>query len=94
MMLGLFFVVFIYLFFIASVFSTCRLSLVAASGKGTLFCSCGMRASRCSGFSCCRAGVLERGLRICAAPASCPEACGVFLDQGLNLCPLRWKVDS
>ena len=24
---------------------------------------------------------------------SCSEACGVFLDQGLNLCPLHWQVD-
>ena len=22
-----------------------------------------------------------------------PLACGIFLDQGLNLCPLRWQVD-
>ena len=21
-------------------------------------------------------------------------ACGIFLDQGLNLCPLNWQVDS
>ena len=25
---------------------------------------------------------------------SSPEACGIFLDQGLNLCPLHWRVDS
>ena len=25
---------------------------------------------------------------------SCPAACGIFLDQGLNLCPLHWQVDS
>ena len=25
---------------------------------------------------------------------SCPPACGVFLDQGLNLCLLRWQADS
>ena len=86
MMLGLsIFLVFIYLFLIASVFSTCRLSLVAASGEGILFCSCGMRASHCSGSSRCRAGVLEHGLRICVHQLSCLEACGVFLDQGLNL---------
>ena len=23
-----------------------------------------------------------------------PEACGIFLDQGLNFCPLHWKADS
>ena len=25
---------------------------------------------------------------------SCPMACGIFLDQGLNLCPLQWLADS
>ena len=25
---------------------------------------------------------------------SCPMACGTFLDQGSNLCPLHWEVDS
>ena len=25
---------------------------------------------------------------------SCPTACGIFLDQGLNLCPLHWQVDT
>ena len=25
---------------------------------------------------------------------SCSEACGIFRDQGSNLCPLHWQVDS
>ena len=25
---------------------------------------------------------------------SCPTASGIFLDQGLNLCPLHWQGDS
>ena len=25
---------------------------------------------------------------------SCSTACGIFLDQGLNPCPLHWQVDS
>ena len=32
-------------------------------------------------------GVVAHGL-------SCPEAHGIFLDQGWNLCPLLWRVDS
>ena len=24
----------------------------------------------------------------------CPEACGIVLDQGLNLCLQHWQVDS
>ena len=25
---------------------------------------------------------------------SCPKACGIFPDQGSNLCPLHWQADS
>ena len=25
---------------------------------------------------------------------SCPEVCGIFPDQGWNLCPLHWQVNS
>ena len=25
---------------------------------------------------------------------SCSTACGIFLDQGSNLCPLHWQADS
>ena len=25
---------------------------------------------------------------------SCSTACGIFLDEGLNLCPLNWQLDS
>ena len=25
---------------------------------------------------------------------SCPAACGIFPDQGSNLCPLHWQADS
>ena len=25
---------------------------------------------------------------------SCSAACGIFLDQGSNLCPLQWQADS
>ena len=25
---------------------------------------------------------------------SCSAACGIFLDQGMNLCPLHWQADS
>ena len=32
----------------------------------------------------------------CCAPAfsSCSSACGIFLDNGLNPCPLHWQADS
>ena len=67
--------------------------------------SCGAWASHCGGFSCCRAQplgawasvVAARGLSssvVVAHELSCSLACGIFLDQGSNLCPLHWQVDS
>ena len=52
-----------------------------------LLCSCGVWASHCGGFSCCRAQALEPSL-------SCSTACGTFLDQGSNWCTVHCKVDS
>ena len=34
----------------------------------------------------CNSLVVARGFR-------CPAACGIFPDQGLNPCPLRWQED-
>ena len=36
----------------------------------------------------------EHRLRICGKGLSCSAACGIFPDQGLNLCLLHWQVDS
>ena len=47
----------------------------------TGFSSCGSRALGASASA-----VWGQGL-------SGPTACGIFPDQGLNLCPLPWKVD-
>ena len=43
--------------------------------------------------------VAEHGLRnmasgVVAHGFSCPMACGIFLDQGLNPYPLHWQADS
>ena len=43
--------------------------------------SCGSQALECSSV------VVAHGL-------SCSMACGIFPDQGSNLCPLHWQVDS
>ena len=51
------------------------------------------RASHHSGLSCCRAqapGVQAQ----CGEWAYCSAACGIFPEQGLNLCPLHGQVDS
>ena len=70
-----------------------RLSLVAASGGYSS--SCSRRASHCHGFFCCKVQALGAWALVAVAHClSCPVACGVFLDQGLNLCPLLWQADS
>ena len=57
---------------------------LSSCGQQGLLYSCGARASHCGGFSCCRAQALEQGL----------SSCGIFPDQGLNLCPLHWQTYS
>ena len=34
------------------------------------------------------------GSVVVACGLSCPAACGIFLDQGSNLCFLHWQADS
>ena len=41
----------------------------------------------------CGLWALEHGLMVVAHGLSCSVACEVFLDQGLNLCLLRWPAD-
>ena len=74
------------------------------------FSSCSMRAqqlwhvgSRACGLQqlwCVGSVVAARGLQGARASVavahrlSCSVACGIFLDQGSNPCPLHWQVDS
>ena len=46
------------------------------------------------GLSSCGSQALECRLSSCGARLSCSAACGIFPDQGSNLCPLHWQVDS
>ena len=45
-------------------------------------------------FSSCGSWALELRLSSCGARLSCSVACGIFLDQELDPCPLDCKVDS
>ena len=75
-----------YLFWLHWSFAAARgLSLVVTSGGCS---SCDVWASHCRGSSCCTAWAPG-----CTGFSGCP-ACGIFLDQGSNLCPLHWQVDS
>ena len=60
------------------------------SGGGTAL------LSSCGGFSRgCRAQTLStQALAAVAHRLSCPMACRIFPDQGLNPCPLHWHADS
>ena len=58
------------------------------------FSSCA-RASHCNGFSSCGAQALcAQASSVKMHEFSCSEACGIFPDQGSNLCPLHWQSDS
>ena len=85
---------FIYLcFWLCWVFVAGRgLSLVAASGGYSLL--------RCVCFSLQRLLLLQSmGFRhadsvVVAHGLCCSAACGIFLDQGSDPCPLHWQADS
>ena len=68
------------------------LSLVAASG--------GYSSSWCTGLSLSwplllwSTGSRRAGSVVVAHRPSCSAACGIFLDQGSNPCPLHWQADS
>ena len=72
----------------------------AGAGGATLHCD--VRDSHCGGFSCFRARALGAWAQALGARASavvvhgfrCSPACGTFLDQGSNPCPLHLQVDS
>ena len=64
-------------------------SLVAVS-RG-----CDARASHRGGFSFCGAQAIgSMGFSTCGSWAYYSTACGIFLDQELNLCPLCWQIHS
>ena len=68
------------------------LSPVAASG--------GHSSSQCAGLSLSRpllllsTGSRRAGSVVVAHGPSCSAACGIFPDQGSNLCALHWPADS
>ena len=68
------------------------LSLVVARG--------GHSSSQCVGLSLSRPLLLRSTGSRCAGSVvvahgpSCSAACGIFPDQGSNLCPLHWQADS
>ena len=88
-----FFLIYFIFGYVGSLLPRVGFSLVAASG--------GYSSLWCAGFSCCGAWalgawasvVVARGSVVVAHGISCSVACGIFPDQGLNLCPLHWQAD-
>ena len=73
--------------------AACRLSPVVERGGGYSLVAVASLAveprSRAQGLQ----EVQLVGSAVVAYRLSCPRACGIFLDQGLNLCLLRWQAD-
>ena len=61
---------------------------------GATLC-CGVWASHCGGFLCCRTWALCAWASVLVVHRpSCSMACGIFSDQGSNLRVLHWLVNS
>ena len=91
-----------YLFWLCWIFvAVLGLSLVAASGGHSLVVVLRLMrwllllrsvGSRCLGFSSCGSRALEQWLRSYGVWAWLLWGIGIFLDQGLNPCPLNWRI--
>ena len=92
--------IYIYFFFFNLFLFGCIGSLLLCAGflqlrRAGATLPCGAQASHCGGFSCCGAWALGmRASVVVAHRLSCSLACEIFPDQGLNLCPLHWQVNS
>ena len=85
---------FMYLFLVVLGLHCCAWGFSGCSEWGPLS-GCSTQAFDCGGFSCCGARALGCvGSVVVANGLSCPVACEIFLDHGLNLCPLHWQEDS
>ena len=73
---------------------------VSVHGPSLVAASRGHSSSWCVGLSLSRPLLLQStGSRrassvVVAHRPSCSAACGIFSDQGSNLCPLHWQADS
>ena len=84
------FILFIYLF----IFWLCWV-FISVQGLSPVVASRGHSSSRCAGLSLSRplllrsTGSRRAGSVVVAHGPSCSAACGIFLDQGSNQCPLH-----
>ena len=95
---------FIYLFWLCWIFTAARrLSLVSWAGVTLSQCTdfslqwlllLWGTGSRAHGLSSCSSRALEHKFSSCGTRALLHVACGIFPDQGSNLCLLHWQMDS
>ena len=89
-----FYFLFIYLFLAALGLRCCMQAFSSCGERGLLFVVVhGLLIAVAS--LCCGARALGAWASVVVACGlSCSTACGIFQDQGLNLCPLHWQMDS
>ena len=72
-----------------------RLSLTAASRGSSLVAVLGLLLLLSTSSRALGLRLLQQGGSVAMAHGiNCPTACGVFLGQGLNWCPLQRKAES
>ena len=77
-------------------FSTCSEQIESLAAVHWLLIASLVMQHGCQGGQASAAVALElqsTGSVAVACRLSCPMACGIFLDQGLNPCPLHWQVE-
>ena len=69
-------------------------SLAVTQGCASPLPSLGFSRCRARALGCSGLGSVVRGLVAVLHRLSCPEVQEIFPEQGWNLCPLHWHVDS
>ena len=89
-----YFRLFIIYFSLAVLALRCYAQAFSSCGKWGPLSSCAVPASRCGDFSRCGAQALGcEGSVVAVHGLNGLAACGSFLDQESNLCPLHWQAD-
>lgn len=83
---------FIYFWLLWTFGAACRPSLVVESRGYSPAPVCGLLLVVVS--LAVEHGLQSTGSVVVGLRFSCPEACGIFPNQGWKLCPLHWQVDS
>ena len=84
-----------YILLLAVLGLSCCAQAFTSYVKWELLSRYAVQASHWNDFSCCRAQALGSWASVVAEHrVSCPVSCGIFPDQGSNMCPLNWQANS